>query len=190
MRFHTISPPLLISRHPWTINISTSQSIFILKHMPNAVCGCEDTWLLFIHLIYLYFFPEGETLVSIHLRWLLAITEHLEPLLNGPAGNAVLKRSPRFRAKRCVCFVYFFKRVTDLWQERCQICAMKYKKLVSLFPAWIWSLFWSCPINNFPYTFNMHISYVCVAMPSEIFLYGIKAIYPCCHYCYGWFCVI
>lgn len=35
--------------------------------MPNAVCGCEDTGLLFIHLIYLYFFPEGETLVSIHL---------------------------------------------------------------------------------------------------------------------------
>lgn len=36
--------------------------------MANAACGCEDTWLLFIHLIYLYFFPEGETLVSIHLR--------------------------------------------------------------------------------------------------------------------------
>lgn len=34
--------------------------------MLNAICGCEDTGLLFIHLIYLYFFPEGETLVSIH----------------------------------------------------------------------------------------------------------------------------
>lgn len=66
MQFHTISLPPS-SRQPWTINISTSQSIFIIKHMPNAVCGCEDTGLLFIHLIYLYFFPEGETLVSIHL---------------------------------------------------------------------------------------------------------------------------
>lgn len=65
--FTPLAPPPLPpnSHHPWTINISTSQSIFIIKHMPNAVCGCEDTGLLFIHLIYLYFFPEGETLVSI-----------------------------------------------------------------------------------------------------------------------------
>lgn len=68
MQFHTINPPIAPSSHqPWPINISISQSIFIIKHMPNAVCGCEDTGLLFIHLIYLYFFPEGETLVSIHL---------------------------------------------------------------------------------------------------------------------------
>lgn len=66
--FTPLAPPTPNSRHPWNINISTSQSIFILKHMANAACGCEDTWLLFIHLIYLYFFPEGETLVSIHLR--------------------------------------------------------------------------------------------------------------------------
>lgn len=142
MWFHTINPPPN-SRHPWNINISTSQSIFILKHMPNAACGCEDTWLLFIHLIYLYFFPEGETLVSIHLRWLLAITEHLEPLLNGPAGNVVLERSPRFRAKRCVCFVYFFRRVADLEQERYQIHVVTSKKLVCLLPAAVWLLFWS-----------------------------------------------
>ena len=36
--------------------------------MLDAACACEDTWLLFIHLIYLYFFPEGEMLGSIHLR--------------------------------------------------------------------------------------------------------------------------
>lgn len=59
------NPPT--SQRTRTINISTSQSIFIIKHMPNAICGCEDTRLLFIHLIYLYFFPEGKTLVSVHL---------------------------------------------------------------------------------------------------------------------------
>lgn len=110
MQFHTIKPPSRqhpSSHQPWPINISMSQSIFIIKHMPNAVCGCEDTGLLFIHLIYLYFFPEGETLVSIHLCWLLAITEHLEPLLNWPEGNRILGRSTCFRTKRCVCCVCF-----------------------------------------------------------------------------------
>lgn len=97
-----------------------SQSIFIIKHMPNAVCGCEDTGLLFIHLIYLYFFPEGETLVSIHLCWLLAITEHLEPLLNWPEGNRILERSTCFRAKRCVCSVCFCGDGTAFSQERWQ----------------------------------------------------------------------
>lgn len=113
MWFHTISPPPIHTRtHPWTINISTPQSIFIIKHMPIAVCGCEDTRLLFIHLIYLYFFPEGETLVSIHLCWLPAITEHLEPPLNWPEGSTILERSACFRAKRCDCCVWGSNRVS------------------------------------------------------------------------------
>lgn len=116
MRFHTISLPSS-SHHPWTINISISQSIFIIKHMPNAVCGCEDTGLLFIHLIYLYFFPEGETLVSIHLCWLLAITEHLELLLNWPEGSTILERLACFRAKRCVCCVCFSGEITESYHE-------------------------------------------------------------------------
>lgn len=107
----------LLLSHPWTINISTSQSIFIIKHMPNAVCGCEDTGLLFIHLIYLYFFPEGETLVSIHLCWLLAITEHLELLLNWPEGSIILQRSTCFGAERCACCVHFCEEATELSQE-------------------------------------------------------------------------
>lgn len=121
MQFHTINPPPAStpsSHQPWPINISMSQSIFIIKHMPNAVCGCEDTGLLFIHLIYLYFFPEGETLVSIHLCWLLAITEHLEPLLNWPEGNGILQRSTCFRAKRCVCCVCFCGEGTEFSRER------------------------------------------------------------------------
>lgn len=63
--------------------------------MPNAVCGCEDTGLLFIYLIYLYFFPEGELLVSLHLYWLLAITKHLVPPLaffEGAAGGVLNPR--------------------------------------------------------------------------------------------------
>lgn len=113
--FTPLAPPT--SHHPLTINISTSQSIFIIKHMPNAICGCEDTGLLFIHLIYLYFFPEGETLVSIHLCWLLAITEHLEPPLNWPGGSTILKRSTGFRAKRCVCCVCFCGGVRESYNK-------------------------------------------------------------------------
>lgn len=33
--------------------------------MPIAIRDQEDTELLVIHLIYLYFFPEGQTLVSV-----------------------------------------------------------------------------------------------------------------------------
>lgn len=123
MQFHTINPPPTSapsSHQPWPINISMSQSIFIIKHMPNPVCGCEDTGLLFIHLIYLYFFPEGETLVSIHLCWLLAITEHLELLLNWPEGNRILERSTCFRAKRCVCCVCFCREGAEFSVEQLQ----------------------------------------------------------------------
>lgn len=88
MRFHTISPPIPqyplltttnppVSHHPWTMNFSYTQSIFIIKHMPIAIRDQEDTELLVIHLIYLYFFPEGQTLVSVLMCWLPAITQHL-----------------------------------------------------------------------------------------------------------------
>lgn len=117
------------SHHPWTINISTSQSIFIIKHVPNAICGCEDTGLLFIHLIYLYFFPEGETLVSIHLCWLLAITEHLEPPLDWPGGvSTILERSTCFRAKRCVCCVLLWQSNRGLSQVWCQTQNVSYER--------------------------------------------------------------
>ncbi len=146
--------------------------------MPNAVCGCEDTGLLFIHLIYLYFFPEGELLVSLHLCWLLAITEHLEPLLNWPEGSSVLKRSTRFRDKRCVCCVYFCGDVTECVITELTLKVItntnylkrqKKEKLVSkttqLLQWLITRLFLSCSINYFSCTVHAHCAYKYIPPP-------------------------
>lgn len=62
----------------------------------------------FIYSSYLFILLAGETLVSVHLCWLLAITEHLEPPSSQPEGRGSLRGAALLGFRNQIDATFYF----------------------------------------------------------------------------------